>query len=45
MGKPYMIDVEALFRDLREFFKAHGWDESSAYDVAKECLEIALTSK
>lgn len=42
-GKPYIIDTEALFRDLREFFKSHGWSDSAAYDVAEECLRIALT--
>ena len=41
--KPYIIDTEELFRDLRQFFKEHGWSDSTAYDVAQECLKVALT--
>lgn len=42
--KPYVINAEELFRDLREFFRERGWSDSKAYDVAEACLKIALES-
>ena len=35
---PSIINMEALFADLRELLGKHGWESSEAYDLAQEIL-------
>lgn len=41
-GRPCMIDVGGLKRDLAKAFEAHGWTERAAEDAARDCVRAVL---
>lgn len=45
MDKPYIVDINKLQEDLREVFKAHGWDPADAYELAMEATKMAMTAE
>lgn len=41
-GRPCVMDVGGLKRDLAKAFEAHGWSERAAEDAARDCVRAVL---
>lgn len=44
-GRPCVMDVGGLKRDIAKVFEAHGWSERAAEDAARDCVRAVLIGR
>ncbi|RNL20852.1 hypothetical protein DMP07_04540 [Slackia faecicanis] len=44
-GRPCVMDVGGLKRDIAKAFEAHGWSERAAEDAARDCVRAVLVGR